>query len=184
MYNWITWLCSRDSTTDSIDRKLSKFREMVEDREARVLRVTKSRTRLSDWKVTAAEISTLYIKDTSVKYIFKKEPLKACWPFSCHSKKSRSFCLPQQLTVWAPQPRNPSLQTWEGGFCCGWATQGTIFSHTSPDGPRPLLPRIPEHIPVLCFCIRVGGTLPAQPRAGTAINQIIFRKHSRNKFSI
>ena len=48
MYNWITWLCSRDSTTDSIDRKLSKFREMVEDREARVLRVTKSRTRLSD----------------------------------------------------------------------------------------------------------------------------------------
>ena len=34
MYNWITWLCSRDSTTDSIDRKLSKFREMVEDRGA------------------------------------------------------------------------------------------------------------------------------------------------------
>ena len=40
MYNWITWLCSRDSTTDSIDRKLSKFREMVEDREACVLQST------------------------------------------------------------------------------------------------------------------------------------------------
>ena len=51
MYNWITWLCSRDSTTSSVDRKLSKCRETVKDREAwraAVHGVAKSRTRLHD----------------------------------------------------------------------------------------------------------------------------------------
>ena len=49
------WL---DSITDSMDMNLSKFREIVEDREAWraiVHRITKGRTQLSKWTTTAAK---------------------------------------------------------------------------------------------------------------------------------
>ena len=45
------WL---DSITDSMDMNLSKPWEIVEDREAWLLGVAKSWTRLTDWTTTAA----------------------------------------------------------------------------------------------------------------------------------
>ena len=78
------WLLQRwlDGITDSIDMSLGKLREIVKDRESRhtvVHGVTKSQTRLSDWKTpTHCDFNGGWMticSDTSGRHSSKQ-----CWP--------------------------------------------------------------------------------------------------------